>query len=156
MLLKSESNENTPWKVPILPSHNSYVGHFAQDDDILDKIPINILSPGNYSAHNHHPCGTGRADKIMIITIITIVKGTQWPRGNPNHWQIFPHNKENTRPHKEGGLPNPTTLRQFSHFRLVIGFWVVIKLVILMMSETSQITGIWWCKFTDISNLQIL
>ena len=54
-----------------------YVGRFAQDDDILDKIPINILSPGNYSAHNHHPCGTGRANKIMIITIITIVKGTQ-------------------------------------------------------------------------------
>ena len=78
MLLKSESNENTPWKVPISPSHNSYVGRFAQDDDILDKIPINILSPGNYSAHNHHPCGTGRADKIMIIIIITIVKGTQW------------------------------------------------------------------------------
>ena len=26
-----------------------YVGRFAQDDDILDKIPINILSPGNYS-----------------------------------------------------------------------------------------------------------
>ena len=68
MLLKSESNENTPWKVPILPSHNSYVGHFAQDDDILDKIPINILSPGNYYA----------PDKIMIIIIITIVKGTQW------------------------------------------------------------------------------
>ena len=156
MLLKSESNENTPWKVPILPSHNSYVGHFAQDDDILDKIPINILSPGNYSAHNHHPCGTAVPTRSWSTQSSPLSKALSSVSGNPNHWQIFPHNKENTRPHKEGGLLNPTALRQFSHFLLVIKFWVVIKLVISMMSETSQITGIWWCKFTDISNLQIL
>ena len=29
---------------------------FHPCDDILDKMPINILSPGTYSAHNHQPC----------------------------------------------------------------------------------------------------
>ena len=93
---------------------------------LLVIIPHTIITRAarpcrqDHDHHNHHHCQRHSVS------------------GNPNHWQIFPHNKENTRPHKEGGLLNPTTLRQFSHFLLVIGFWVVIKLVISMMSETSQ------------------
>ena len=142
--------------MPISPSHNSYVcrtlcPRWWYSGQNTNQYFVSWYSFRTQSSpmrhgpcqkdhhhHNHHHCQRHSVS------------------GNPNHWQIFPHNKENTRPHKEGGLLNPTTLRQFSHFLLVIGFWVVIKLVILMMSETSQITGIWWCKFTDISNLQIL